>query len=316
MAAQKARTGPKQRFRHWAMLYRGEQGFLDGALPFIREGTAAGEPTLVMVSAGKIELLREALGGDRDGVVFADMGQLGANPARIIPAWRRFVDEYDDDERPLRGIGEPIWATRSAPELAECRLHEALLNVAFADAHDFDLLCPYDSESLDAEVIAEAERSHPLLVENGRERASDHYPGLEAMAAPVDAPLPEPPPGAEEFRFDAGTLGELRGYIRRYGRRAEIDDQAIENLVIGVNELATNSIRHGGGSGTAKLWRESDVLICEIRDRGKLSDPLVGRIDPPVSELRGRGLWLANQVCDLIQIRSLPDGTQARAHVT
>jgi anti-sigma regulatory factor (Ser/Thr protein kinase) len=315
MSAEKAKPEPEQRFRHWAMLYRGEQGFLDGALPFIREGMAAGQPTLVMVSAERIELLREALGGDPDCVLFADMGQVGANPARIIPAWRGFVEEHADGRRRLRGIGEPISVTRSAPELVECQRHEALLNLAFADAEGFDLLCPYDTESLAAEVITEAERSHPILVEDGRERASDQYRGLEAIAAPFDAPLPEPPTRAPEFRFDVGKLGELRDLIRRYGREEKIDDLTIENLVIGVNELATNSVRHGGGSGTARLWRDNGLLICEIRDRGKISTPLMGRTEPPFSDLRGRGLWLANHICDLIQIRSLPEGTRARAHV-
>jgi anti-sigma regulatory factor (Ser/Thr protein kinase) len=297
------------------MLYRGEQGFLDGTLPFVREGLEAGEPTLVMVSAEKIDLLREALGEDLDGVRFADMGQVGANPARIIPAWRRFVEDQPEGERPLRGIGEPISTARTPPELVECHRHEALLNLAFADAGDFDLLCPYDTEALDAEVIEEAERSHPVVVEHGRERGSDRYRGLKAIAAPFEAPLPEPPTRAPQFVFEATTLGELRGFIRRYGRESQVDGQAIENLVLGVNELATNSVRHGGGRGSATLWREHDVLICEVRDRGRIDAPLAGRVEPAAQDVRGRGLWLANQICDLIQIRSVPEGTQARAHV-
>jgi anti-sigma regulatory factor (Ser/Thr protein kinase) len=297
------------------MLYRGQEGFLDGALPFILEGTDVGHPTLVMVSAPKIALLREALGGDPDGVQFADMGLVGANPARIIPAWRRFVQAHSDGERPLRGIGEPICADRSAPELVECQLHEALLNVAFSDAGDFDLLCPYDSEALDAQVIAEAERTHPLLVEDGRERASGRYRGLDGIATPLDAPLPEPPAGAAEFNFEAATLGELRAFLRRNGREAGSDRKALENLVIGVNELAANSVRHGGGRGTARLWCEGRVLVCEIHDSGTITAPLAGRIEPRADDLRGRGLWLANQVCDLVQIRSVPGGTHARAHV-
>jgi anti-sigma regulatory factor (Ser/Thr protein kinase) len=85
--------------------------------------------------------------------------------------------------------------------------------------------------------------------------------------------------------------------------------------VLGVNELATNSVRHGGGRGSATLWREHDVLICEVRDRGRIDAPLAGRVEPAAQDVRGRGLWLANQICDLIQIRSVPEGTQARAHV-
>jgi hypothetical protein len=41
-------------FRHEAPLYAGEVDFLTGTLPFIREGMAAGEPVLVVVSAARI----------------------------------------------------------------------------------------------------------------------------------------------------------------------------------------------------------------------------------------------------------------------
>jgi anti-sigma regulatory factor (Ser/Thr protein kinase) len=305
----------RRRFRHRAMLYRGETGFLDGTLPFIREGINAGKPTLVMVSAEKIDLLRDALGGDVESVHFADMDDVGSNPARIIPAWQQFVDEHGGGERPLRGIGEPVWATRSARELVEWQRHEALLNLAFADAGDFELLCPYDLTALDAEVIDGAEHTHPLVVEAGRERASDHYSGLEEIAEPFDTPLVEPPPGVVEWQFDAATLHQLRTAIRRYGRDAALDTGTVEDLVIGVNELASNSVVHGGGHGTAKLWRDSHAVVCEVRDNGRMSLPLAGRIRPPAEVVEGRGLWLANQVCDLIQIRSLPEGTVVRAEV-
>jgi anti-sigma regulatory factor (Ser/Thr protein kinase) len=108
---------------------------------------------------------------------------------------------------------------------------------------------------------------------------------------------------------------KLRAFIRRYGRDAGIGRETIGNLVIGVNELASNSVRHGGGRGVAKLWRDDEVLVCEVRDNGRMNLPLAGRIEPPVQDVAGRGLWLANQVCDPIQIRSLPYGTVVLAQI-
>ena len=116
------------------------------------------------------------------------MAELGANPARIIPAWQEFVDAHADLGRPMRGIGEPIWAERSPTELVECQCHEALLNVAFAAAPDFHLICPYDTEQLDADVIAEAERSHPFVAG----APSGAYRGDHAVPQFAE-PLPEPP---------------------------------------------------------------------------------------------------------------------------
>jgi DcmR-like sensory protein len=180
-------------FRHEALLYAGDVEYLTGVLPFIREGVAAGEPVLVVVSAARIGLLRSALGPWADRVAFADMAEVGANPARIIPAWRDFVAGHDLARRPARGIGEPIWAGRRPAELVECQRHEQLLNLAFAGVPAWWLLCPYDTATLAPEVVEESRRSHPFVTESGASSVSPAYAGTEAAAAPYAAALPEPP---------------------------------------------------------------------------------------------------------------------------
>jgi len=81
-------------FRHEALLYAGDEEFVTSTSTFIRDGLTNDEPTLVVVSAKKIEMLKESLGPDARAVLFADMNNVGLNPARIIPAWRDFVAEY------------------------------------------------------------------------------------------------------------------------------------------------------------------------------------------------------------------------------
>ena len=56
-------------------------------------------------------------------------------------------------------------------------------------------------------------------------------------------------------------------------------------------------------------------MVCEIADRGTIDDPLVGRQAPDTEQLGGRGLWLAHQLCDLVELRSGPDGTVLRLHM-
>ena len=128
------------------------------------------------------------------GVTFADMAEVGVNPARIIPAWREFVDAHAGRGRRLRGIGEPIWAQRSPDELVECQRHEALLNLAFAGAEDFWLLCPYDVEALDPDVIAKAHHSHPAVVADGGVARAARPTRTSTRSPPRSTePLPEPP---------------------------------------------------------------------------------------------------------------------------
>jgi hypothetical protein len=162
------------RYRHEALLYASNDEFLDETLAFVRAGLAAGEPLLVVLPAAKNARLGAALGAARDRVEFADMGAVGANPARIIPAWQDFVARHAGTGHRLRGIGEPISPARSGAELDECHRHEALLNLAFAGA-DFWLLCPYDVATLDDGVLDAARRNHPFVRVNGASSPSGTY---------------------------------------------------------------------------------------------------------------------------------------------
>jgi anti-sigma regulatory factor (Ser/Thr protein kinase) len=306
---------PDAAFRHEAMLYAGSDDFLAGTSAFIRAGVAAGDPMLVVVSAEKIAQLRAALGIAADMVHFADMADVGANPARIIPAWRRFVDAQGQSGRPMRGIGEPIWASRTPAELIECQRHEDLLNVAFDAAPAFWLLCPYDVDALPSAVIEEAHRSHPYVMQGDSGVASETYRGVDAFTAPFDAPLPLPPADAAEMPFDARRLANLRDFVAKEAAAASLPRTQTDDLVLAVNEVAVNSLRYGGGGGTLRVWRNDDVVICEIEDGGHIDEPLAGRQQPALDTTGGRGLWLVNHLCDLVQMRSAPTGTVIRMHV-
>ncbi len=302
---------PVSGYRHEAFLYSGMTEFLAGTTSFIRRAVSAGDPVLVIVSGPRIELIRGELGPDAEHVGFADMARVG-NPARIIAAWRAFVEEHAGAAQ-LWGIGEPIHAERSPAELAECQLHEALLNVAFGADTPFSLVCPYDLEELAGDVIDEAHRSHPYVASGEARSAEPAYQPVDA-ADPFARQLPPRPADAAGMAFQAGDLGRVRTFLTGQARLAGLAANPAEALVMAVNELATNSLRHGGGHGELHVWRDGGSLICEVSDQGHITSPLVGRIPPALGQGFGAGLWLANQLCDLVQICSSADGTVIRVY--
>jgi anti-sigma regulatory factor (Ser/Thr protein kinase) len=302
-------------FRHEALLYAGMDDFVDRASAFIRDGVVADEPVLVVVGAAKIDLLRMELGPAAAAVNFADMADVGANPARIIPAWREFVDEQAAWERPVRGIGEPIWAARPPAELVESQRHEALLNVAFADDPQLWLVCPYDTESLPPDVVDEARRAHPLIRHGDEQSGSDEYLGDERLAEPFDVVLPAPPPDHSRLAFGNAPLSKVRAFVSARAAAAGLEPEREGDLLLAVTEMATNSLRHGGGKGTLRVWEEGDSVVCEVSDQGRIDDPLVGRVRPAIEQEDGRGLWIANQLCDLVQVRTFAAGTTVRLHM-
>jgi anti-sigma regulatory factor (Ser/Thr protein kinase) len=303
-------------FSHEALLYSTEDAYLDATARFIRDSLDAQAPVMVAIGRAKIERLTSVLGGAAERVLFVDMAVVGSNPARIIPAWHDFVAEHWTPELGVRGIGEPIWAERGAAELVECQRHEALLNLAFADTPAFRLLCPYDTRALPADVIHEAACSHPILVEDGSERDSADYRGLDAIAAAFDAPLAPAPQSAVRMTFAGETLRDARLFLADRARDAGLDFDRTADLLIAVNELAANSVRHGGGTGELAVWSEGGVLYCEVTDSGHIGPPLAGRKRPTPTQEHGWGLWLANQVCDLVQVRTFPTGNVVRVHMS
>jgi len=74
-------------------------------------------------------------------------------------------------------------------------------------------------------------------------------------------------------------------------------------------------VRHAGGDGTVQIWHTAEELICQVADRGQITDPLAWHRARSELALGGKGLWLVNQLCDLVQVRTSQAGTVARLHM-
>lgn len=297
------------------MFYGDADQFLEGTVPFLRGAMEAGEPALAAVGPEQTALLEGELGADASEVLFADMRELGRNPARIIPLWRRFLDERGGGERPVAGIGEPIWPGRSAAEIDECQRHEALLNFAFGGTPAWSLLCPYDSAALEDGVLEAASHCHPFLVDSGGAVANSACAGVASRPEPFAGTLSRPPREAASMRFDRQGLGEVRALVRRHAEGGGLSALRALDLVTAASEVAANSVLHGGGIGSASVWTGDGAVLVEVEDRGLVEEPLIGRAWPEVTQVSGRGVWLANQLCDLVQIRSSAGGTRVRLHM-
>ncbi len=134
------------------------------------------------------------------------------------------------------------------------------------------------------------------------------------QAPALDGRLAKPQGDLWEIPFAARDLYELRQVTAGWAAREGMGAEPAEELVLSVHEIATNSVRHGGGVGMLRLWRSSDTLICEVQDAGYIDDPRIGRVRPGGSAMESRGLWIANQLCDVVQISSSRSGTQVRMH--
>ena len=296
---------------HRALFYGDTDQYLAATSEFLCAGDAAGEALLVAVPGEKIDPLREALGSTAEQVRFLDMHELGRNPGRIIPKVRHWV-ELQRGVR-CRFVGEPIWPQRGSAEVIEAVRHEALINLAFADV-DASILCPYDTSALDPSILADAERTHPHLTRGAENLPSDCYTDPLKMWVASEWSLPEPGQTMTTLSLSE-DLGPARQITEACGREEGLSAGAVLDLVLAVDEAATNAVIHGAPPAQLRIWRERAGIVCEVTDHGSLEDPLAGRRFPPPEWPSGRGLWLINQVCDLVELRPLADGTAIRMHV-
>ena len=163
-------------------------------------------------------------------------------------------------------------------------------------------------------MLAEAKRTHPVVRERGTARASAGFPSPLATE-PFHGVLPEPPGPVPEYPFGIGDLALVRRIVSESAEAAGLAEPRVAELVLCVSELAANSVLHGGGTGILRTWIEDAAVACEVRDRGAIRDRLTGRLRPAVDALHGRGVWFANTMCDLVQIRSQADGTVVRVRM-
>ena len=133
-------------------------------------------------------------------------------------------------------------------------------------------------------------------------------------AEPLYGELAYPRGPVYEYPFTEADLADLRSRVIEWASAQQLQDEHVEDLMLAAHEIAANSVRHGGGIGILRLWRERETLLCEVQDAGHINEPLIGLFPPDAHASSGRGLWIANVVCDLVQIRSTARGTQIRLH--
>ena len=110
-------------------------------------------------------------------------------------------------------------------------------------------------------------------------------------------------------------LAAVRAVVYRHARQAGLPESRAIDLVLAVSEVAANTVRHTKSPGSLKIWYDTDEIVCQIQDEGTITDPLAGRRQPSLEAMGGHGLWIVNQVCDAVEMRSDETGTTIRLHM-
>ncbi|HXV93457.1 MAG TPA: ATP-binding protein [Pseudonocardia sp.] len=300
---------------HRALLHSGTDDLVARAVPVLRPALDAGHPVLAVVGPECAAALREALGGAADGIETAD-------PARVFdaPAFTVAVRLARSGRR-VRGTGgRTVVLGEHHDGLPGGPAHWARVHIALNVAvHGLPLtvICAYDEHSTE---IERARETHPEVVDRDGTALTTRY------RAPHEAiaDYPPPPPAdlgrpTVEMAFGPPELPRLRHLVATVARDAGLGDERVADVVLAVNELASNTVEHGPGTGRLRIWAggdHRDATIAEITDSGCCDLPFPGLVTPPPDNVRGRGLWLARELTDVMEVWSDAAGTRIRLHAS
>jgi anti-sigma regulatory factor (Ser/Thr protein kinase) len=296
-------SAPTNGFVHQALIYGSDQEFIDVALPFVEQGLDSREPTLVAVQERHVENLRAALGAISGELTLIPVEDWYVTSARTRDKFARWALERVEDGGRVRLMGEPPWALGHDARVRDWARHESVVNVAFASL-PVTLICPYDAQALPQDVLNHARDTHPEIVSAAGVSPSSSYEDprefCERLDSTVEVQSREP---SLEMMFGLGDLQSVRRLVGSFAIDAGVSGSRTEEIVLAVNEIATNALLHGQPPATVRAWHADDEIILEVVDAGEgIPDALAGQLPPPAQGLGGRGLWLARLLCDAVEI--------------
>lgn len=301
--------GLSQGLRHHALLYDSDEELADVSSRFAREGLAADRPVLAITGERTRTVLRAGLGADEEDVSFLDPGGWYGNPGRALAGLEALIDEYAAaGVEEIHLIGEVPFGASGRSQWEWMR-YESALNDLFATA-PICTICTYDTRTLPAEVTASAERTHPRLATVDGWRYSERYTPPATFLREVTAWEREHATLLEELTVQGG-LARVRAVLRQHATSEGMSPERAEQFVNAVNEVITNAVTHGAQPVHLRVLADGHALMCDVSDRGAgVDDPLSAyRLPSPNDEQEGgRGLWLARQLCDVVDLDSHETG--------
>ncbi len=309
------RTGPATGHAgifHEAAFYSSDEEFLAVVLPFLRDGVAAGEPTVSIFADHRQQLIRSAL-GDGSGVVFVDGGHHYRRPASAIRRHRDMLAGYVADgatqirvtgDVPHPGVGVPWeWWAR----------YEAAANKVY-DEFPMYGLCPYDTRTAPAAVLEDVRRTHPHVVTptGQRQRSAIYHDPHQFLATAITSPVDPIEASAPACELSDPPPALARAAIGDLQRVAALGDDDLNGILLSVSEVVTNALIHGRPPVRMRAWAEPGRIVVTVTDAGPgPSDPAAGLM-PASGGPGGLGLWLAHQMCAYVSLRRGPDGFTVR----
>ncbi|MFP5069881.1 ATP-binding protein [Pseudonocardia nantongensis] len=307
-------AAPRRGFAHALVHADDADELVTRTMPFVAAAAEdAGARVALAVSEPAAELFRAEQGGIGAGAgTLTTLTRAARGSGQTVAAWRA------RELRALCSSGRPVVVvTEHDPELDGddggfwIEL-EAALNISL-DGLPITQICAYPRIPLHGAIADAALANHPLRV-RGQEMLPnpEHRPPAEVLARMAIAPPHLLGPPDLQLSYNTFELSRVRDAVEEAAQASRLDRVRVEDMVQAVNEVATNAVEHGSPEAGLAVWTGSGELVCEVHDTGAITLPLIGLAPPHPSQSRGRGTWIARQLCDSLHVWRAGDGTHVR----
>jgi anti-sigma regulatory factor (Ser/Thr protein kinase) len=294
---------------HRALLYDELEQAVAASEAVVREGFERDERVRVALDSPLAAALKERLGADSPAVEWPGIDGDSPTPARLLTSFAYALAALTPG-RGFRALVEPPLSGSHPGARREWMRFEAILNRAL-DGHRAYVVCPYERGALTPEEAAAIDRSHPhIAIERG---VADNagFAGTEPALAALEIELEPAPDAAASLRFD-DRPAPAREFVADRAAAAGLPVTLVDDLRVAATEIITNAILHGRRPHWIHVWTTDAELLCEVQDDGPgVGSPMTGFLLPDVEAPSGRGVWIARQLCERLEI----DGARVRLHV-
>lgn len=239
-------------------------------------------------------------------------------------AFRRYLVTQHQAGRRVHVIAEPDLIGTVNPEFRADRAaaylaYEAVCNDTYAIGGSA-VTCIWDRRDHEDTTIDAVRATHAHLLTASGLKPSPHYlPPEHYLAERHDMPMQPAPPLVEHdvVLREVADLSALRSIMGAWAAGHGFTEEAAEDLVVAVIEVATNGLRHGAAPVRARAWHRGDTLLVQCDDAGIQQIPATAgyyRPHPMAAATGGRGLWLARQLADVVTVSSATARTTVRLH--
>jgi anti-sigma regulatory factor (Ser/Thr protein kinase) len=283
---------------HYGLIHSPSADLTATLAPMVTERLVRGEPVLAVLPPTTAAELRARL-PTVTGLHTTDPCELYRHPGRVLSHYRAWIADSNSDGRSAMIVTAPDPGDDD-PHRAALWMHiEAITTQALAEC-DLTLVCAYPDNSATADAIR---RAHPSLVDESITPNPDHLPAEQFLAShPLPPPVELGKPDLTHIIDHPPELATLRRIVAGHATLAGLPAARCDDFVLAVTEIATNALEHGTPPAAVLLWTIPASVICQITDTGQHTQPLAGLSPPRATQHRGRGLWMAHQLCDQLYL--------------